>query len=150
MFGAGKRGVQLRRAVKLIDDLVALVEAGSVCRDERGGVRRPATPGMWAIGIEQMLANPPSGALQNHHYLRAVVYGLADQADAAAERQREASARSGTRTVAPPAPRETALHNRLAWLRQQFDYGQLDRAAYDAEVLAARASLGADAGGNGE
>ncbi len=150
LFGTGKRGVQLRRAVKLIDDLVALVEAGSVCRDERVGVRRAATPGMWASGIEQMLASPPSGPLQNHHYLRAIVYGLADQADAVAERQREANARTGTRTAATPAPRETALHNRLAWLRQQRDYGQLDQAAYDAEVIAARATLGTGAGGDGE
>lgn len=144
LFATGKRGVQLRRAVALIDDLVMLVEAGSVCSDERVGVRRPATPAMWAAGIEQMLASPPSGALGNHNYLRKVVFGLADSADASAERQREASARAGNRRAGPSdsAAAESPLQTHLAWLRQQIEYGAITREQHDEQAAAARIKFG--------
>ncbi len=97
LFTPGKQKLRLVRAVKLVTALDALVREGSVCRDERGGVRRPATPAQWAVGIEQMLEQRGKLTLPlaNHHYLRAIVYGLADQADAAAERQREADKKAG-------------------------------------------------------
>ena len=52
----------------------------SLSDDERNGVRRSASPAMWATGIEQMLAQRGSLTLplENHNYLRAVVFGLAD------------------------------------------------------------------------
>lgn len=106
LFVAGKRGLRLSRAVKLIDELMALVSVGTVCRDERIGVHRPATPSIWAAAMEQMLAKPPSGLpLDNHNYLRTIVFGLADDADAAAERKREADIKAaGARRVSAPAP----------------------------------------------
>lgn len=123
LFGNGKRGVQLRRAVKLIDELVALVEVGSVCRDERVGVRRTATVAMWAQGVEQVVTNPPSGALQNHHYLRAVVFGIADSADAAAERAAEEARKSGRHRVEPKVAPEDKAAERRAYARQMVDLG---------------------------
>lgn len=138
MFGTGKRGLQLRRAVKLIDELVALVETGDVCRDERVGVRRPASPAMWATGMEQMLSTPPSGPLQNHHYLRAVVFGIADQADAQAEREREAQARTGRRgTPARAVPGDDPVQVAIQWTRQQMEFGAMtpeDAEEYVAKV----------------
>ncbi len=135
LFANGKRGVQLRRAVALIDGLVALVEAGEVCRDERVGVRRPASPTMWAAGMEQMISQPPNGPLKNHHYLRAIVFGLADQADAQAERQHEANARAGRRVSSA----ETRLVDdpvsvALSWTRQQMEFGGMTQAEADAYV----------------
>lgn len=123
LFGNGKRGVQLRRAVKLIDELVALVEVGTVCRDERVGVRRAATVAMWAQGVEQVVANPPSGALQNHHYLRAVVFGIADSADAAAERAAEESRKAGRNRAPIKAEPEDKAGARRAFARQMVDLG---------------------------
>ena len=132
LFGSGKRGVQLRRAVKLIDELTALVESGSVCRDERAGLRRPATPTMWAAGIEQMLTARASLVLplESHGYLRAVVFGLADKADAAQERQREEDARVGkhlrSASGTTPSPhQETPLERQLAWIARTLDMGGL-------------------------
>lgn len=146
LFGSGKRGVQLRRAVKLIDDLVALVEAGEVCRDERVGVRRVATPAMWATGIEQMLATPPSGPLQNHHYLRAVVFGLADQADAQAERLREENARAGRRpATAKSMAADDPVAAAVSWTRQQVEFGAMTQDQADAYVAKVRAKRGAGA-----
>lgn len=143
LFGAGKRGLQLRRAVKLIDDLVALVEAGDVCRDERVGVRRPATPAMWAAGIEQMLAAPLSGGLENHNYLRKVVFGLADNADAQAERQREQNAREGRRV----SRSETAIaHDPIAtaqsWVKQQMEFAGMTQVEADAYMAKVREKHG--------
>ena len=145
LFAAGTRGVQLRRAVRLIDELVALVDAGTVCRDERGGVRRPASPALWAAGIEQMLANPPSGPLQNHHYLRAVVFGLADSADATAERQREETARRGRHRVGEsPAAKADPLADAMAYVRQMVEYGRMTTAEGDDYLAKARARVAAE------
>lgn len=97
LFTPTKQKLRLARAVKLVTALDALVREGTVCRDERGGVRRPATAAHWVAGIEQMLEQRArlTLPLANHHYLRAIVYGLADQADAQAERQREADKKAG-------------------------------------------------------
>ena len=91
LFKPPKSALRTARAIKIIEELRALVEPGTVCRDERSGLRRPATQAMWAGGIDQMLATPGklSLPLANHHYLRAIVFGIADQADAKTERARE-------------------------------------------------------------
>lgn len=139
-----KTALRTARAIKIVEELLALVNAGTVCRDERGGLRRPASPAIWAAGIEQMLAAPGKLTLPlaNHHYLRAIVYGLADQADAAAERQREAQVRVGNRPPAPSAPRETPLQAQLAYLASQLRLGAITQAEHDAQADAARIKLG--------
>lgn len=139
LFKPAKSGLRMARAVKLAREVAGLVAAGDVCKDERGGVRRAATPTMWAQGMEQMLAQRDrlSLPLESHGYLRAVVFGLADSADAAAERQREASARTGQhlkpaseKSDQRPSPR--AEH--IAWARQMH---RLDANEYTADWLAA-------------
>ena len=148
LFKPPKSALRTTRAVKVVEDLLVLVRSGTVCRDERGGVRRPASPATWAAGIEQLLAAPGKLALPlaNHHYLRAVVYGLADQADASAERQREANARVGNRPSTPSAPavrsRETRLNEHLRWLRAQLEAGHIDQAEHDEQAAAARINIG--------
>lgn len=134
LFGNGKRGVQLRRAVKLIDELVALVEVGTVCRDERVGVRRAATAAMWTQGIEQVISNRPSGALQNHHYLRAVVFGIADSADAAAERAAEEARKAGRHRAPTKAEPADKAAERRAFARRMLDLGTWTQEDADAYV----------------
>jgi len=146
-FKPGKTSLRTARAIRIVDDLLALVRTGTVCRDERGGIRRPATPAMWAAGIEQLLAAPGklSLPLANHHYLRAVVYGIADSEDAVCERQREADARVGKHRAGPSdnVARESPLQAELAFLRDQLRIGTIDKAAHDARVAAARERFGA-------
>jgi hypothetical protein len=103
LFTPTKQKLRLSRAVKLVAALDAMVREGSVTRDERTSARRAATTAHWVAGIEQMLEQRARLTLPliNHHYLRSVVYGIADQADAAAERQREASARAGRGHAGP-------------------------------------------------
>ena len=136
LFTPGRQKLRLARAVKLVAALDALVREGSVCRDERGGVRRPATVAHWVAGIEQMLEQRAKLTLplSGHNYLRAIVYGLADQADAAAERTREADKRSGRRTgPSPPSATADPLADQLSYLDQMHDYGKLTDAEWDAE-----------------
>lgn len=96
LFKPHSQALRLGRAVKIVSELMALVESGTVSRDERTDVRRAATPSMWAAGIEQMLSSPPSGLpLANHHYLRAVVFGIADTTEAKAEAKLEEQRRAG-------------------------------------------------------
>lgn len=132
LFKPVKTALRLARAVKLLQELSALVASGAVCRDERNGVRRPASPGQWAAGIEQMLAQRGSLSLplDSHNYLRAVVFGVADKADAAVERQREADARSGRHLAAAAgnaAPEhERKLEDALYYIQQQLGYGAIN------------------------
>lgn len=128
LFKPAKTALRLPRATKLVEELRTLVDAGTVTNDERGGVRRPATPSQWAAGIEQMLAQRASLVLplKGHNYLRAIVFGLADQADAAAERQREADARVGKHLrsnsdKAASKREETPLERQLAWIAQMLE-----------------------------
>lgn len=152
LFKPLKSALRLARAVKLVQELVALVETGTVCRDERNGVRRPASPAMWAAGIEQMLAQRASLTLplENHNYLRAVVFGLADKADAAVERQREEHARVGKHLQggsgnAAPSSQESKLANQLAWITQQLQYGYFTAEEAEAERTKAREKYGVKA-----
>lgn len=79
LFSPAKRGLRTTRAIKLVEELMSAVNAGTVTRDARTADSKPATPAMWATGIDQMLAQRErlTLPLDNHHYLRAVVYGIA-------------------------------------------------------------------------
>lgn len=146
LFKPAKTALRLARAAKLAAELAELASTGTVCRDERSGVRRPCSQSTWAAGIEQMLTQ--RGALtlplENHNYLRAVVFGIADKADAAAERQKEEQLRVGKRP-AGPSPKsqpESRLDNRLAWIRQQVAMDQMTEEDAKAEVAKAREQYG--------
>lgn len=148
LFKPAKTALRLARATKLVQELTVLVAAGSVCKDERGNARRPCNQYTWAAGIEQMLQQRASLSLplDNHHYLRAVVYGLADKADAAAERQRESDARAGRHhgpNASSAQPVESKLENELRWIEQQVGYG-LDEAEADRLRAEARAKYGGE------
>lgn len=154
LFKPAKQSLRVARAAKLLAELADLADEGSVCRDERSGVRRPATSALWAAGIERMLIDRErlDLPLANHHYLRAVVFALADQADAAGERKREADLRAGKRPsapatgVSPPKPPEDKLTNELRYIEQLHSYGQLTDAQRDQQRTDAIARHGGDRG----
>lgn len=136
LFKPTKQGLRTSRAVKLVAELDALVREGSVCRDERAGVRRDATPAMWAEGIDQLVqqAGRLTLPLTNHHYLRAIVYGIADGADAAAERQHEADKRAGRHLderAAPANGGRMARQEAIGRLVADFNLGLVDQAEFD-------------------
>jgi hypothetical protein len=153
LFKPAKTALRTARAVKLAREVADLIKAGTVCKDERGGVRRPASPATWAAGIEHMLAQRDrlSLPLETHGYLRAVVFGLADQTDAAIERQRDADARAGRRPAAAApkrsdaTPSETPLERDLKWIDNLVEFGGMTPAAADEERAKVRAKHGAPA-----
>lgn len=149
LFKPLKTALRMARAAKIAAEVADLVAAGSVCRDERNGVRRPASQAMWALGMEQMLAQRASLSLplESHGYLRAVVFGLADKADAAEERQREADTRAGRHVQAgvtlTPTAKETPLERQLAWIARMEEMDQFTPDQADAERAKAREKYGA-------
>lgn len=141
VFKPPKTELRTSRATKLVAELAALVASGSICRDERSSLRRPAPLAVWIASIEQLLASPPTNLpLTNHNYLRTIVFDLADKADAGSERAREVLVRSGQHRVgpSPPATREHPLDAQLAFLRQQLSYQAINQEQYDEAVAAAR------------
>lgn len=147
LFKPAKTQLRMARAVKLLAELKALVDASSVCKDERSGVRRPAGPAQWIAGIEQMLQQRAALTLplDNHNYLRSVVYGIADKIDAAAEKKREEDARAGRRIDPSSAGgKPDALADELAWIDQQERYEQLTPEEAAQRRANARAKHGAN------
>lgn len=139
MFKPPTTEVRLSRAVAIVADLVTLIEAGTVCKDERTNQRRPCSPAVWTEAIEQLLGAPPSDLpLRNHHYLRAIAYGLAGE-----HAQRAPVAPASTAAVRPtgisPIREIDPREERLMWLRDQLRYKQITQAEYEKKV----AELGA-------
>jgi hypothetical protein len=138
-----KTALRLAKAARIVEEIGALVAAGTV---RRNGVSRRATPAVWAQAMEQMVdarANlrlPLSG----HGYLLEIVSSLADQADAAGERAKEADLRAGKRRAGPSdnVPRETPLQAHIAWLRQQLELGAITPEEHATQVEAARIKFG--------
>lgn len=103
LFSPAKRGLRTTRAIRLVEELLALVGTGSVSRDARTTETKPSPPRLWAVGIEQMLIQRErlQLPLENHNYLRAVVWGIAsDPAQAqvtAPVKQRAAASAQQTR-----------------------------------------------------
>lgn len=147
LFAPPKNRLRLSKAVRLMEQLVELVGEGTVSADDRIGVRRPATQAQWAAGIEHMLNDPKlvagcrASPLANHNYLRKVVFGLADQADAAAERAREEGARrrtSSTGGAPQPINRTLALSNAINDIDAQVRLGIITPEQAEAKKAEAR------------
>lgn len=145
-----KSALRLTRAIRIVDELNALVATGTVCKDERTGIRRPASPAVWAAGIEQMLTARAalSLPLESHGYLRSVVFSLTEKADTVREIQREADLRAGrhltsaaTSGITPSPNAETPLQRQLTWITHMVNMGQFTPEQAAAEREAARAKF---------
>lgn len=78
--------MQQSKVERLTREFLSLVSRGYI--SEKGKVDRHCPPAIWAMGMERMQEQAATLALpmKNHNYLRAIVYQLADQADANRER----------------------------------------------------------------
>ncbi|MFA5632537.1 MAG: hypothetical protein WC997_13575 [Porticoccaceae bacterium] len=124
LFSPARRSLRMTKSIRLVDELLGMVKTGSVMRDGRTGEARKATPGLWCAGIEQMTGNREKLILplESHHYLRAVVWGLAGDAKAVAA----ASAASASRKQGPaPVP---DYIERLARINGDETLGLIDAA----------------------
>ncbi|HBP0065760.1 TPA: hypothetical protein L5P25_006807, partial [Pseudomonas aeruginosa] len=55
LFSPAKRGLRMTRAIKLVEELLNLVNTGTVQKDARSNDTKPASPRLWTTGIEQMI-----------------------------------------------------------------------------------------------
>ena len=94
LFRPGKRQMSHSRVATLIGELVPDMQRGAITRNGR---EWPAPLEIWRTGFERMLEARDKGALQlplkSHGYLYEVLSGIADKAEAEAERAREADRR---------------------------------------------------------
>ena len=120
LFRPAGRALGWSRAARLADDLIEDVQAARV---RRRGVDRAAPRDLWRRGVAQLLARRDAGGLtlplRSHGYLREVVWRLAEEAAARAERaDEEARRRAGPRTGGGPQridPGRAADHIDRAW-----------------------------------
>ena len=108
LFSPAKRGLRMTKAVRLVEELLVLVEAGQVQRDARTDESKPAPPRLWAAGIEQMIVQRErlQLPLENHNYLRAVVFGIASDP---AQVQAAAPAKVQRATTTPQQTMQDAI-----------------------------------------
>jgi hypothetical protein len=130
LFRQGDRGLTPRRAVKLIGDLMALVDPGTVHWD--GGETRPASAALWAAALDATLARRPQG-LTNHNYLRHVAWEMARNESASRESTKE-SRESRVES------RESACHSSLVTCHDQAG----DRASVQKMLKAFTQKLGGE------
>lgn len=147
LFKPAKTALRVSKAVRLATEVRDLISTGTVCDDERSGVRRPCTPEMWVEGIELMLDRRDELTLpmKKHGYLRTVVYGIADKADAQAERAKETAIKAGKRPDAAcdhsQASARMELNGRLSHLARQLQYGGISKSEHDQAKQAAIAQF---------
>lgn len=107
LFRPAKRRLGMDRMVSLVMELLPDIERGAIARKGRDW---PVTPALWLGAFDQMLAARDKGTLTlpltSHGYLYEVLCGLADKAEAAAERDQETERRQ--RREAGPALAEAA------------------------------------------
>lgn len=81
------RVLQWRRALTLLAELRDMVASSHIQRGHN--VARPNRPEFWGEAISRIVAVPPARLpLKSHGYLMSMVYDVADQADRAAEAER--------------------------------------------------------------
>lgn len=144
LFKPVKQELRVSRAVLILTELAELIASQRISKDDRTGLYRPCSTQLWVQGMEQMQQHGVrlELPLKSHGYLRAIVFGLADVADAKAEQQRDKDRQqsrhvgSGLQPLADPfASREDKLTNALSFAKQMRQLGRLSDAQYQAECL---------------
>lgn len=148
LFRPGKRRLGLERMATLVNELLPDIERGAITRKGR---EWPTTQDTWRAALETMLAARDKGTLglplTSHGYLYEVLCGLADKAEAQAERATEAERRhrggvlsdapapaAVTLVIAAPPPAYQQGPSRAALkLQQQIAAAQVNRAGMPKE-----------------
>lgn len=90
LFTPPRQRLTARKKIKLLLDLLPDLERGAIAHKGRDW---PAPLPAWAEAIDQMLATRDAGRLElpmkGHGYLFAILAGMADRHEAAAEKQQE-------------------------------------------------------------
>ncbi len=120
MFRSAGRVLAFDRAERLMAELLPMLTEQRV---ERAGNARACPLPIWQQALERMVEHRAAGKLElplkSHGYLLEIAFGLADKAEAAAEREAEERRRSGAHRRAEPADQSNAatrseLYHRVA------------------------------------
>ncbi len=141
LFKPPKTALRTATAVKRVQELMALIKEGSVTKDGRTGVRRPASPELWAVAIETMVTQRQSLTLplDGHGYLRAVAFGLADKADAQAEQKRETDRQRGGQRNISGTTTEDPVTTARRFAANMLSLGTFSAEQHDAYIAEAAA-----------
>lgn len=137
LFNPAKRGLRMTKAIRIVEELLDLVESGQVQRDARTNESKPAQPRLWTAGIEQMIAQRDrlSLPLDSHNYLRAVVFGIASDP---AQVQAVAPARQ-SRAAATP---QQSLQEQIGRIDADLRLGIINKEEAERRMQAARGNHG--------
>lgn len=115
LFRASGRALAFDRADRLMAELLPLLRDQQVTRN---GLVRSCPLALWQQALERMLEHRAAGKLdlplKSHGYLLEIALGLAEKAEAEAERNAEERRRTGTHRSEPKAP--TALERHEQYL----------------------------------
>jgi len=124
-FRPKQRVLSWARFTRLLDELAAAVEAGSIRRKGRDWT---VTREQWVEALHIVVGRRDAGALElplkNHAYLYEVAAGLADKAEAAAEREVEAARRNRAPRPAPAEGGAQHIAEHVSGYRQMLDEAQ--------------------------
>lgn len=107
LFRPAKRSLSWDRAAKLLNELLAAIEAGRV---ERNGRTWVAPIDYWRLALEEMIARRDKLTLpmQSHGYLFDIIAGMASKSEGRAERAAEDEKRYATRSGSQGGPASVA------------------------------------------
>ena len=96
LFRPQQRSLSWRVALRIVQDLAALVAAGYV--QVQGKPARPCPASIWAQGMRQMVEQRGTltRPMKNHNYLRQIAWQLAEKLDADLEHRRVREDHGGT------------------------------------------------------
>lgn len=97
LFKPAQRAVSMPRLVKLLDELMPMIQAGRI---ERNGRIWPAPQEYWRQAFEEMLAKREQLTLplKSHGYLLTIISGFADKAESRTETKSEDQRAGRTQT----------------------------------------------------
>lgn len=118
LFRQGLRGLTWSRALKLVEELAAMVGAATLAWD--GKEPRVVSPDAWARAIDSVLARRPE-ALQNHNYLRHAAYETAGRKESRGSPRASDVGSSDSRYPIPASPAVVAPETRTdeEWAAQR-------------------------------
>lgn len=131
------QGLKWPKAHRLLSELKAMVEQSHISWDKKPA--RPNDARFWAQAIEAILERANQGRLKlpldNHNYLRAIAYDLADQADRAGETARNQALVAGNHPRTPiPNPQSPILNGVIERTPEEIEEAQLNFAKLN-EIL---------------
>lgn len=119
LFKPEKRALSMDRVVKILDQIIPMVQAGKI---EYNGRTWPAPQPYWQSAIEQMLDARETLRLplKNHNYLFAIISGQADKAEGKQEAQTEARKAGGVSQRSSEPPKTKGMPEEIRGQLNQF------------------------------